>query len=117
MITHDLATAAHVADRVAVMYHGMLVELGPARAVIDTPQHPYTQALIAAVPRVHREEARKRALPGEPPDASRVPPGCRFHPRCPLTVDRCREEVPALLPAAVNAGTTVVACHLRVAAE
>ena len=117
MITHDLATAAHVADRVAVMYHGMLVELGPARTVIDTPQHPYTQALIAAVPRVHREEARKRTLPGEPPDASRVPPGCRFHPRCPIAVERCREEVPALLPAAVNAGTTLVACHLRGAAE
>ena len=84
MITHDLATAAHVADRVAVMYHGNLVELGPARAVIDAPQHPYTQALIYAVPRVHREEERVRTLPGEPPDASRVPPGCRFHPRCPL---------------------------------
>ena len=70
MITHDLATAAHVADRVAVMYHGNLVELGPARAVIDAPQHPYTQALIYAVPRVHREEERVRTLPGEPPDAS-----------------------------------------------
>ena len=70
MITHDLATAAHVSDRVAVMYHGNLVELGPARTVIDHPKHPYTQALIYAVPRVHRDEERVRTLPGEPPDAS-----------------------------------------------
>ncbi len=117
MITHDLATAAHVADRVAVMYHGMLVELGPARSVVDAPQHPYTQMLIAAVPRVQREEARTRTLPGEPPDASRVPPGCRFHPRCPFAEERCRVEVPALLPAAAGSqGKTVVACHLRTAA-
>ena len=113
MITHDLATAAHVADRVAVMYHGNLVELGPARAVIDAPQHPYTQALIFAVPRVHREEERVRTLPGEPPDASHVPPGCRFHPRCPIAEERCRVEVPALLPAADGDEATVVACHLR----
>jgi peptide/nickel transport system ATP-binding protein len=114
MITHDLATAAHVADRVAVMYHGNLVELGPARTVIDRPQHPYTQALINAVPRVHREEERVRTLPGDPPDASQVPPGCRFHPRCPLCEERCRVEVPELLPAA-GGGDVVVACHRRVA--
>jgi len=115
MITHDLATAAHVSDRVAVMYHGNLVELGPARTVIDAPQHPYTQALIHAVPRVHREEERVRTLPGDPPDASHVPTGCRFHPRCPLCEERCRVEVPELLPAA-GGGDVVVACHLRVAA-
>ena len=115
MITHDLATAAHVADRVAVMYHGNLVELGAAHAVIDSPQHPYTQALIHAVPRVHRDEARIRTLPGDPPDASRVPPGCRFHPRCPIAVDRCRVEAPELLSAAASTGETLVACHLRVA--
>ncbi len=104
MITHDLATAAHVSDRVAVMYHGNLVELGPARTVIDAPQHPYTQALIYAVPRVHREEERVRTLPGEPPDAAHVPSGCRFHPRCPLCEERCRSEVPTLLPAAGEPG-------------
>jgi oligopeptide/dipeptide ABC transporter ATP-binding protein len=113
MITHDLATAAHVSDRVAVMYHGNLVELGPARTVIDQPQHPYTQALIYAVPRVHRDEERVRTLPGEPPDASRVPSGCRFHPRCPLCEERCRVEVPDLLPAAGDPGV-LVACHLAV---
>jgi len=112
MITHDLATAVHVADRVAVMYHGMLVELGPAHAVVDAPQHPYTRMLIAAVPVVHRAEARRRTLPGEPPDASQVPPGCRFHPRCPIAVDRCRVEVPVLLPATGDRGATLVACHL-----
>ena len=115
MITHDLATAAHVSDRVAVMYHGNLVELGAARTVIDSPQHPYTQALIYAVPRVHRDEERVRTLPGDPPDASHVPPGCRFHPRCPVAVERCHVEVPALLSATANGGATQVACHLRVA--
>jgi oligopeptide/dipeptide ABC transporter ATP-binding protein len=112
MITHDLATAAHVADRVAVMYHGMLVELGPARAVIDAPQHPYTKALIEAVPRVQREVCRKRHLPGEPQDASNVPPGCRFHPRCPVATERCRRDMPRLLPAGTAASRTLVACHL-----
>jgi len=112
MITHDLATAAHVSDRVAVMYHGTLVELGTARSVIGRPQHPYTQVLIAAVPSVHREASRKRTLPVEPPDASNVPPGCRFHPRCPIAEERCKSEVPRLLPATNESGTTV-ACHLR----
>ncbi len=112
MITHDLATAAHVSDRIAVMYHGNLVELGPARAVIHAPRHPYSEALVSAVPRVHREQERVPSLPAEPPDASRVPPGCRFHPRCPLVEERCRIEVPDLLPATGDA-TTVVACHLR----
>jgi oligopeptide/dipeptide ABC transporter ATP-binding protein len=112
MITHDLATAAHVADRVAVMYHGCLVETGPARRVIDAPQHPYTQALMAAVPRVDRGEARVRTLPGQPPDAADVPPGCRFHPRCPEAMERCPRDVPPLAPAA-DGGGTLVACHLR----
>jgi len=112
MITHDLATAVHVADRVAVMYHGMLVELGPARGVIDAPQHPYTKALIDAVPRVQREVRRKRNLPGKPQDASNVPPGCRFHPRCPVATESCRNEVPRLLPAGTAGNRTVVACHL-----
>jgi oligopeptide/dipeptide ABC transporter ATP-binding protein len=113
MITHDLATAAHLADRVAVMYHGMLVELGPARSVIDSPQHPYTQALIEAVPRVRREKARRLSLPGEPPDASCVPSGCRFHPRCATASDRCRTEVPQLLRAGIPGSEVVVACHTR----
>lgn len=113
MITHDLATAAHVADRIAVMYHGCLVETGAARQIVAVPQHPYTQALLAAVPRVHGRTQRERRPPGEPTDASRVPPGCRYHPRCPIAVDRCSCEVPELLPAAAIAGPTLVACHLR----
>ena len=93
MITHDLATAAHVADRVAVMYHGMLVELGPARTVIDAPQHPYTKVLIDAVPRVQREgpEAHlARGAAGRLPGAAGVP----LPPPLPLGVERCRKEVP-----------------------
>jgi oligopeptide/dipeptide ABC transporter ATP-binding protein len=112
MITHDLATAAHVADRIVVMYLGTLVESGPARLVVDRPQHPYTQALIAAVPRIDTAEAPRRSLPGEPPDAAHVPAGCRFHPRCPIAVDRCLVEPPLLLPARADE-KIAVACHLR----
>lgn len=97
LITHDLATAAHVADRIAVMYLGRIVEEGPARAVVAAPRHPYTQALLSVVPR--RDPARRpqpQVLPGEAPDPVAVPPGCRFHPRCPLAQPECRAIDPRL---------------------
>jgi oligopeptide/dipeptide ABC transporter ATP-binding protein len=100
MITHDLSTAARFADRIAVMYLGRIVEEGPAAAVVGNPQHPYTKALLSVVPsRDPRERSRPQILTGEAPDAVSVPPGCRFHPRCPLAIDDCRSIDPALEPA------------------
>ena len=97
MITHDLSTAAHFADRIAVMYLGRIVEVGPAREVVRRPQHPYTKALLSVVPkRDPRERGTPQILTGEPPDPIDVPPGCRFHPRCPVAEPRCRTIDPEL---------------------
>jgi oligopeptide/dipeptide ABC transporter ATP-binding protein len=113
MITHDLSTAAHFADKIAVMYLGRIVEQGSASDVVRNPQHPYTKALLSVVP---KRDPRNRSVPqiltGETPDPVEVPAGCRFNPRCPVAVDRCRTEDPALrLPAAASAGH-LAACHL-----
>ena len=97
MITHDLSTAARFADRIAVMYLGRIVEEGPAAEVVRSPQHPYTKALLSVVPRRDpRERRRGQVLRGETPDAVRIPSGCRFHPRCPVAIEACRTDEPAL---------------------
>jgi oligopeptide/dipeptide ABC transporter ATP-binding protein len=98
-ITHDLPVAWLIADRIAVMYLGRIVELGGAQDVIKQPHHPYTLALLEAAPHVHRDpHAPKRTpLAGETPNASRIPRGCRFHPRCPFAFDRCRVEEPPMI--------------------
>ena len=96
-ISHDLGVVAHLATRVAVMYAGRIVELGPTQAVLTRPMHPYTRALIASLPaRSPEDRGRRVPVPGEPPSPLRRPPGCAFHPRCPLAVDACRVSVPAL---------------------
>ena len=98
-ITHDLATAKHFSERIGIMYAGKLVELGPVKAVLNEPLHPYTQALMAAIP---DPDAQNRfrilpALPGEPPRLIDPPPGCRFHPRCPIAqTGLCDVEEPLL---------------------
>jgi oligopeptide/dipeptide ABC transporter ATP-binding protein len=98
MITHDLATAAHYADRILVMYLGRIVEEGPARTVIGSPAHPYTRALVSVVPRRDpRARSRPQILTGETPDPTHVPVGCRFHPRCPVVEPRCLEIDPVLV--------------------
>ena len=98
MITHDLSTAAHFADRIVVMYLGRVVEEGPAREVVRHPQHPYTKALLSVVPRRDpRERSTPQILVGETPDPVDVPAGCRFHPRCPVAEDRCRVIDPELV--------------------
>jgi oligopeptide/dipeptide ABC transporter ATP-binding protein len=100
MITHDLSTAAHFADRIAVMYLGRIVEEGDARAVVRDPQHPYTQALLSVVPkRDPRDRSTPQILTGETPNPIDVPTGCRFHPRCPVAERRCRTIDPELWPA------------------
>jgi peptide/nickel transport system ATP-binding protein len=109
MITHDLSSAAHYADRIAVMYLGRIVELGPAEQIVRSPRHPYTRALIAAVPGTVPREAQSAPLAGEIPDSSAVPSGCRFHPRCPIALADCATHDPEF----VNVGPDhVAACVL-----
>jgi oligopeptide/dipeptide ABC transporter ATP-binding protein len=97
MITHDLSTAAHFADRIAVMYLGRIVEEGAAREIVRNPQHPYTQALMSVVPKPDpRAGTEPQILQGETPNPIDVPSGCRFHPRCPVAEDRCKVTDPEL---------------------
>jgi peptide/nickel transport system ATP-binding protein len=99
-ITHDLALAWVIADRIAVMYLGRIMEIGPAEVVIRAPRNPYTAALVSISPSPEPptagERARRTILKGETPDAAHIPSGCRFHPRCPLAFDRCTTESPPL---------------------
>jgi oligopeptide/dipeptide ABC transporter ATP-binding protein len=99
-ITHDLSLAWVIADRIAVMYLGRILEIGPAEQVIRSPHNPYTQALVSVSPSPEPpspgERARRTILVGETPDAAHIPSGCRFHPRCPYVFDRCRVEEPPL---------------------
>ena len=112
MITHDLSTAAHFANRIAVMYLGRIVEEGPAREVVRNPQHPYTKALLSVVPkRDPHERSRPQILQGETPDPTQIPVGCRFHPRCPIAIPECKQVDPELRrPAGSQAPGHVAAC-------
>jgi peptide/nickel transport system ATP-binding protein len=110
LISHDLATVRHVADVVSVMYLGLMVETGATRPLWELPLHPYSEALIGAVPHPDGSGFLPEALPGEVPDPSRPPSGCRFHPRCPYVFDRCRVEDPPLV--ALADGRTA-ACWLQ----
>jgi oligopeptide/dipeptide ABC transporter ATP-binding protein len=105
MITHDLGVIAGVADRVAVMYAGKIVEMGGAQDLFAAPRHPYTQGLLASIPKLTETQDRLRVIPGTVPDATRFPEGCRFHPRCPHADALCRARAPALLK--VEAGHEV----------
>jgi peptide/nickel transport system ATP-binding protein len=110
LISHDLGIVNHVADVVSVMYLGVVVETAPTRALWEAPQHPYTEALVAAIPHADGAGLLPEALPGEVPDPAQPPTGCRFHPRCPYVFDRCPTEVPPLY----DLGTErTAACFLR----
>jgi peptide/nickel transport system ATP-binding protein len=122
IVSHDLGVAWNIADRVAVMYLGRIVEAGPVHEILLQPRHPYTQALISVLPGGGGDRPGK-VLTGEPPDPTAIPPGCRFHPRCPrlaalpagdARTDLCRGKPVAVLPARgeEGAGTNLVACHL-----
>jgi oligopeptide/dipeptide ABC transporter ATP-binding protein len=118
VVTHDLGLAWNIADRIAVMYLGRIVEEGPAEELLEHPRHPYTRALLSVVPET--EEMEQQILQGEAPDPTRIPGGCRFHPRCPLVAsgeaarlgieDRCRSEDLGLEPVA-GSDDHVAACH------
>jgi len=109
-ITHDLAVAKYISDKIAIMYLGKIVEMGHKESLFRNPMHPYTQALLSAIPVPNPERERKRIeLTGEVPSAIDIPTGCRFHPRCPYTTDKCSKEEPQLIE--VEKGH-FVACHL-----
>jgi oligopeptide/dipeptide ABC transporter ATP-binding protein len=122
VVTHDLGLAWNIADRIAVMYLGRVVECGSTEEVLEAPQHPYTRALLSVVPEI--EQLTPVVLKGEVPDPTRIPGGCRFHPRCPAYADGtaaaagieelCRTVTPPVLSAA---GDHRVACHLATSAD
>ena len=99
-ISHDLAVVGHLSDRVAVMYLGRIMELAPARSLYDRPAHPYTRALLEAVPGIDPSRRRDAVLAGETPDPASPPTGCLFHPRCPVAVPDCAEAQPPLVAVA-----------------
>ncbi|UCC27716.1 MAG: ABC transporter ATP-binding protein, partial [Candidatus Bathyarchaeota archaeon] len=109
-ITHDLAVAKYISDRIAIMYLGKIVELGEKGELFSHPLHPYTQALLSAIPVPNPERKRETVeLKGEVPSAINIPSGCRFHPRCPKAFEKCPLEQPVL----VDVGKQhLVACHL-----
>jgi peptide/nickel transport system ATP-binding protein len=110
-ITHDLATARYICDRIAIMYLGRIVEVGPLAEVYRETRHPYTEALLAAVPVPDPRFRRTTPMPrGEIPNPINPPTGCRFHPRCPIAEAICSQEEPQLVD--VSSGH-LVACHLR----
>src|SRR6516164_4785441 len=94
-VTHDMTVHANIADRLGIMYAGRLVEEAPTPEIFTKPMHPYTAHLVASLPRIG-DQVRKKSLPGAPPNLASPPSGCRFHPRCPLAMDVCRDASPAL---------------------
>jgi peptide/nickel transport system ATP-binding protein len=109
-ISHDLGVVEHLSDRVVIMYLGRVVEIAPAEALFRAPNHPYTQALLANVPRLDATKHRFAPVKGEIPSPLDPPAGCHFHPRCPFAVPRCKAEAPALKEIAPGRRS---ACHLN----
>jgi oligopeptide/dipeptide ABC transporter ATP-binding protein len=109
LITHDLSVLAETCDRVLIMYAGRVAEEGPVRTTFRTPRHPYTQMLLRAFPDLQTGRRDLGTIPGSPPDLRTPPPGCRFHPRCPVAMDVCRIDIP---PEVTFADGVRVACHL-----
>ena len=102
LITHDLGVVGEIADRIAVMYAGRIVESASADALFDRPAHPYTEALLVSVPQVGRIGADLPVIPGSPPVPSALPSGCPYHPRCAWAIEACRTQRPELLPVALH---------------
>ena len=109
LITHDMGVIAETCDRVAVMYAGRVIEIGPVRDVIHAPAHPYTAGLMGSIPAMDEDRERLLQIDGAMPRLTAIPPGCAFNPRCPRVFDRCRVERPELL----EAGSTRAACWLH----
>jgi oligopeptide/dipeptide ABC transporter ATP-binding protein len=107
LITHDLGVAVELADQVAVMYAGRVVESGSVDRIVAGPCHPYTRGLLASSPQLTSTGDRLPTIPGLPPTPAHLPSGCAFHPRCPIAVPRCAQELPLLRPTPAGAA----ACH------
>jgi oligopeptide transport system ATP-binding protein len=108
LITHDMGVVADIADRVAVMYAGNVVETASAVEIYTRPAHPYTRALLRSIPHSAAKGTRLPSIPGMPPDLARVPRGCPFHPRCDYARDRCRVDAPPLYAVATDHSSR---CH------
>ncbi|MEW1865095.1 ABC transporter ATP-binding protein [Streptomyces sp. NBC_00669] len=108
LITHDLGVVADVADKIAVMYAGRIVESSPVHDIYGAPAHPYTKGLLQSIPRLDQKGQELYAIKGLPPNLTRIPGGCAFHPRCPIAQDVCRTEVPTLHTVGAERGS---ACH------
>jgi peptide/nickel transport system ATP-binding protein len=108
-VTHDMSLVSHFSDRLMVMYAGRVDEFGPTRQVFDSPLHPYTIGLTEAFPSIRGPRVPLTGIPGSPPNLASLPPGCRFAPRCPKVMDRCREESPELY----QVNSTLVRCFLH----
>ncbi|NUP47688.1 MAG: ABC transporter ATP-binding protein [Catenulispora sp.] len=108
-VTHDMSLVSHFSDRLMVMYAGQVVELGATRGVFDAPAHPYSKGLLEAFPSIHGEKKRLTGIPGAPPNLGKPPSGCRFHPRCPVAMERCASDEPGLY----RVGTAQARCLLH----
>jgi peptide/nickel transport system ATP-binding protein len=115
LITHDLGVIAELADEVAVMYAGKIVEHAPVEALFRDTQHPYTIGLLGSVPSIHGDSARLAAIEGTVPSPRAMPQGCRFHPRCPFAVEECRQAEPPL--AEIRAGHLAACWRAPLSAE
>ncbi len=111
LITHDMGVIAETAQRVAVMYAGRIVEIGPVREVIHAPRHPYTVGLMGSIPKIGLRQHRLLQIDGSMPRLNAIPPGCAFNPRCPRRFERCVVERPDL----IDAGASRAACWLHAA--
>jgi peptide/nickel transport system ATP-binding protein len=109
LVTHDMGVIAETADRVAVMYSGRIVEIGPVQSVIKDARHPYTEGLMGSIPKILHDIDRLTQIDGSMPRLTDIPPGCAFNPRCPHAMDRCRRERPELIPV----GASAAACWLH----
>ncbi|WP_217141198.1 ABC transporter ATP-binding protein [Streptomyces sp. AC627_RSS907] len=111
LITHDLGVVADVADKIAVMYAGRIVETAPVHDLYKGPAHPYTRGLLESIPRLDQKGRELYAIKGLPPSLTRIPPGCAFHPRCPMARDVCRTDVPPLYDVTESDAERGSACH------
>src|SRR5205085_634911 len=111
-ITHDLSLLLEMADKIAIMYAGRIVEMATSRELHSQPRHPYSYGLLNSFPTLHGPRRRMTGIPGSPPDLRAIPPGCAFHPRCPCAFDACPANLPVLLPSTAETPEQVVACHL-----